>query len=185
MYTRLSPAIDTQDIHLSVTVMAPVAVTPPNDGETVTDLTSSGIQHALEKSAPSQLKSASLTNTITATPPPEHEVEILESPLAELDASKVTCTYTDAPRAVPALGSAEMAAGRDRGPPVEEPLEGGDGRADAQVIRDDPGPVRPGGQGDVEVAADEDPPARRVGQVLEERELHAPTMTARSTRRLE
>ncbi|KAF1358207.1 branched-chain amino acid aminotransferase II [Lizonia empirigonia] len=92
--------------------MPPITLTPPNDGETVTDLTSSGIQHALEKSAPSQLKSASLTNTITATPPPERDTEaqVDDSPLAELDASKVQCTYTDAPRSVPALGSAEMAS---------------------------------------------------------------------------
>ncbi|KAF2625630.1 branched-chain-amino-acid aminotransferas-like protein [Macroventuria anomochaeta] len=92
--------------------MPSIVLTPSNDGESVTDLTKSGIQHALEKSAVSQLKSASLTNTITATLPPERETnaQIDESPLAELDASKVQCTYTEAPRSVPALGSAEMAS---------------------------------------------------------------------------
>jgi branched-chain amino acid aminotransferase len=93
--------------------MPPIAVTPPADSETITSLTSQGIKHALEKTAPSQLKSASLTNTITATPPPERETKAdsdVEYTLAELDASKTQCTYTDAPRAVPAIGSAEMAS---------------------------------------------------------------------------
>ncbi|CAO2658816.1 Nn.00g065390.m01.CDS01 [Neocucurbitaria sp. VM-36] len=92
--------------------MAPVAITPPHDGESVTELTHDGIERALLKSAPSQLKSASLTNSITATPPPEPETQ-LETPavtLAELDASKVQCTYTESPRPVPAVGSAEMAS---------------------------------------------------------------------------
>jgi branched-chain amino acid aminotransferase len=93
--------------------MPPIAVTPPHDSENVTSLTAKGIQHALEKTAPSQLKSASLTNSITATPPPERETKVesdIEYTLAELDASKTTYTYTDAPRSVPALGSAEMAS---------------------------------------------------------------------------
>lgn len=93
--------------------MAPIALTPPNEGETFTDLTQDGIKSALLKSAPSQLKSASLTDSITATPPSEPETKLqdaTDSPLAELDASKVQCTYTTAPRAVPALGSAEMAS---------------------------------------------------------------------------
>jgi branched-chain amino acid aminotransferase len=93
--------------------MPPIAVTPPNDSDNVTSLTSQGIKHALEKTAPAQLKSASLTNSITATPPPERETKAesdIEYTLAELDASKTSYTYTDAPRAVPALGSAEMAS---------------------------------------------------------------------------
>lgn len=92
--------------------MAPIALTPPNDGETVTDLTHAGIEQALLKSAPSQLKSASLTNSITATPPPERETqpETTEPTLAELDASKIQCTYSETPRSVPAVGSAEMAS---------------------------------------------------------------------------
>ncbi|OAL48841.1 branched-chain-amino-acid aminotransferas-like protein [Pyrenochaeta sp. DS3sAY3a] len=91
--------------------MAPIAVTPPNDNATITDLTRDGIQHALQKTAPSQLKSASLTNALTATPPePSTPAEPEDAPLAELDASKVQCTYTSAPRPVPAVGSAEMAS---------------------------------------------------------------------------
>lgn len=93
--------------------MAPIALTPPVDHDTVTDLTREGIEHALLKTAPAQLKSASLTDSITATPPNEPATisqEPIESPLAALDASKIQCTYTDAPRPVPALGSAEMAS---------------------------------------------------------------------------
>ncbi|CBX91792.1 hypothetical protein IAQ61_000010 [Plenodomus lingam] len=93
--------------------MAPIAVTPPNHTDTVTDLTHDGIRHALEKAAPSQLHSASLTSTITATPPNEpasKSQEPTEASLAELDASKLQCTYTHTPRSVPAVGSAEMAS---------------------------------------------------------------------------
>ncbi|KAL6707901.1 hypothetical protein ACN47E_003575 [Coniothyrium glycines] len=93
--------------------MAPIALTPPNDSDNVTSLTQDGIKAALLKSAPSQLQSASLIDSITATPPNEPETklkEAIESPLAELDASKVQCTYTATPRAVPAVGSAEMAS---------------------------------------------------------------------------
>ncbi|KAI8933957.1 hypothetical protein NX059_008731 [Plenodomus lindquistii] len=93
--------------------MAPIAVTPPNHTETVDDLTHDGIKHALEKAAPSQINSASLTATITATPPNEpasKSSEPIDTPLAELDASKVQCTFTSTPRSVPAVGSAEMAS---------------------------------------------------------------------------
>lgn len=94
--------------------MAPIAVTPPNEaGETVSDLTSQGIEHALLKNAPSQLKSASMTNALTSTPPSEPQSKLqdaIEEPLAPLDASKLQCTFTSSPRAVPAIGSAEMAS---------------------------------------------------------------------------
>jgi len=93
--------------------MAPMAVTPPGKGESVADLTHDGIQSALQKAAPSQINSASLTDTITATPPNEsasRSEEPIDAPLAELDASKVQCTYTQTPRSVPAVGSAEMAS---------------------------------------------------------------------------
>ncbi|KAH9881269.1 hypothetical protein J1614_001766 [Plenodomus biglobosus] len=93
--------------------MAPIAVTPPNRIETVTGLTHDGIKHALEKAAPSQINSASLTSAVTATPPNEpasKSPEAIDAPLAELDASKVQCKYTNAPRCVPAVGSAEMAS---------------------------------------------------------------------------
>jgi branched-chain amino acid aminotransferase len=93
--------------------MAPSAVTPPNHNETVTDLTQDGIKSALLKSAPAQIDSASLTNSITATPPNEpasKTQDIVDAPLAELDASKISCTYTSSPRSVPAVGSAEMAS---------------------------------------------------------------------------
>ena len=93
--------------------MAPIAITPPNDNNTVTSLTKNGIEKALLKTAPSLLGSASLTNSITTTPPPEPETklqQLVDAPLAELDASKIQCTYTTAPRSVPAVGSAEMAS---------------------------------------------------------------------------
>jgi branched-chain amino acid aminotransferase len=92
--------------------MAPIAVTPPNNNETVTDLTQDGIKSALLKNAPAQLNSASLT-TATTLPPPEPSTkpqEPIDAPLAELDASKIQCTRTETPRAVPAVGSAEMAS---------------------------------------------------------------------------
>ncbi|KAF2035334.1 branched-chain amino acid aminotransferase II [Setomelanomma holmii] len=94
--------------------MAPIALTPPNEGnETLSNLTEQGISDALRKNAPSQLKSASMINNITATPPSEPEAKLQQSTeptLAELDASKVQCTYTTSPRTVPEVGSAEMAS---------------------------------------------------------------------------
>lgn len=93
--------------------MAPIAVTPPHQGETFSELTHDGIKSALQKAAPSQINTASLTDSITATPPNESAPksdELVDTPLAELDASKVQCTYTSAPRSVPAVGSAEMAS---------------------------------------------------------------------------
>ncbi|KAF1940763.1 branched-chain-amino-acid aminotransferase [Clathrospora elynae] len=92
--------------------MAPIAITPPNDNNTFTDLTQEGIKSALRKNAPSQINAASLT-TATTLPPPEPATkaqDVVDAPLAELDASKVQCTYTTAPRSVPAVGSAEMAS---------------------------------------------------------------------------
>jgi branched-chain amino acid aminotransferase len=94
--------------------MAPIAITPPVEAtETLSHLTEQGIEDALRKSAPSQLKSASLINNITSTPPSEPASKAqpaVESALAELDASKVQCTYTTSPRSVPEVGSAEMAS---------------------------------------------------------------------------
>jgi branched-chain amino acid aminotransferase len=94
--------------------MAPIAITPPIEAtETLSHLTEQGIEDALRKSAPSQLKSASMINNITSTPPSEpasKEQPAIESALAELDASKVQCTYTTSPRSVPEVGSAEMAS---------------------------------------------------------------------------
>jgi branched-chain amino acid aminotransferase len=93
--------------------MAPIAVTPPNNNESLTDLTNEGIKSALRKTAPSQLNSASMIDSITATPPNElanQQEDLVDAPIAELDASKVTCTYTSTPRSVPEIGSAEMAS---------------------------------------------------------------------------
>jgi branched-chain amino acid aminotransferase len=91
--------------------MAPIAITPPVEAiETVSHLTEQGISDALLKNAPSQLKSASMINNITSTPPSEPATAPVDSPLAELDASKVECTYTTSPRPVPAVGSPEMAS---------------------------------------------------------------------------
>lgn len=97
--------------------MAPIAVTPPNQGndETLSALTEQGIEQALLKNAPSQLKSASLTNTLTSIPHQQQESKLpqpIDAPLPELDASKLQCTYTTSPRPVPAVGSAEMASQR-------------------------------------------------------------------------
>jgi branched-chain amino acid aminotransferase len=91
--------------------MAPIALTPPNEGtETLSHLTEQGITDALRKNAPAQIKSASLTGNTTSTPPSEPSQPAVESALAQLDASKVQCTYTPSPRTVPAIGSAEMAS---------------------------------------------------------------------------
>lgn len=92
--------------------MAPIAITPPAEGiESVSHLTEQGIADALSKNAPSQLKSAAMTDNITSTPPSEPASQAaIETTLAELDASKVHCTYTTSPRSVPAVGSAEMAS---------------------------------------------------------------------------
>ncbi|OAK95928.1 branched-chain amino acid aminotransferase II [Phaeosphaeriaceae sp. SRC1lsM3a] len=92
--------------------MAPIAITPPVEGvESVSHLTEQGIAQALSKNAPSQMKSATMTDNITSTPPSEPASQTtIEATLAELDASKVQCTYTTSPRAVPAVGSAEMAS---------------------------------------------------------------------------
>ncbi|KAF1839260.1 branched-chain-amino-acid aminotransferase [Decorospora gaudefroyi] len=100
--------------------MAPIAVTPPNHSGNVTDLTQDGIKTALLKTAPSQANSASMTDSLTATPPNEPTTAAANSQkptptstaaeLPTLDASKVTCTYTQTPRAVPVVGSPEMAS---------------------------------------------------------------------------
>lgn len=93
--------------------MAPIALTPPNDNETLTDLTQAGIKSALLKSAPSQLQSASLTDSITSALPSEPQTKLqdaIDAAPAELDASKVQCTYATTLRNVPAVGSAEMAS---------------------------------------------------------------------------
>ncbi|KAH7389347.1 aminotransferase [Phaeosphaeria sp. MPI-PUGE-AT-0046c] len=92
--------------------MAPIAITPPVEGiESVSHLTEQGIAQALSKNAPSQLKSATMTDDITSTPPSEPASQpTVEATLAELDASKVQCTYTTSLRTVPEVGSAEMAS---------------------------------------------------------------------------
>jgi branched-chain amino acid aminotransferase len=92
--------------------MAPIAITPPHEGtETLTNLTEQGITDALRKNAPAQIKSASLTgNTTSTAPPTEPSQSTIDASLAQLDASKVQCTYSTSPRPVPAVGSAEMAS---------------------------------------------------------------------------
>jgi branched-chain amino acid aminotransferase len=94
--------------------MAPIAITPPNEGvaDTTSTLTEQGISHALLKNAPSQINSAPLTGDMTSTPsePTSKQSGPIDAPLPQLDASKVQCTYTTSPRTVPALGSAEMAS---------------------------------------------------------------------------
>jgi hypothetical protein len=85
-----------------------------------------------------------------------------------------------------ALGPSQMAARDDLRAPIPEPRDGGHCRPDAQVVVD-----AAVGDGDVEVGAQQDSLAPRVGQVLElrdphyEDELARPTITAKSTRRLE
>lgn len=73
--------------------MAPIALTPPNEQATTSELTSQGIKHNISKTAPSQ--------TTTSTNEPS---------LAELDASLLKTTLTTSPRPVPALDSEEMAS---------------------------------------------------------------------------
>jgi branched-chain amino acid aminotransferase len=92
--------------------MAPIAITPPQEGtETLTNLTEQGITDALRKNAPAQIKSASLTgNTTSTAPSTEPSQATVEASVAQLDASKVQCTYSTSPRTVPAVGSAEMAS---------------------------------------------------------------------------
>ncbi|KAF2256114.1 branched-chain amino acid aminotransferase II [Trematosphaeria pertusa] len=92
--------------------MPPIAITPPAENETTTDLTTAGIKDALKKTAPSQLKSAALTDDITNLPPTPKTENGTETPLRELDASRLKCTYTTSPRPVPAAGSAEQASQR-------------------------------------------------------------------------
>ncbi|KAF1960476.1 branched-chain-amino-acid aminotransferas-like protein [Byssothecium circinans] len=73
--------------------MPPIAITP--DGEKVSDLTATGIQDALKKTAPSQIDVASLTSTTSkdnATTP---------ATLAELDASLLQCTYATSENLLP------------------------------------------------------------------------------------
>ncbi|KAH7548719.1 aminotransferase [Bipolaris maydis] len=92
--------------------MPPVAITPLDQDENVTSLTQEGIDSTLPKNSPGQIDS-SLTNSITATPLNEladKAQDVVEASLAELNACKMTCTYTSAPRPVPAIGSAEMAS---------------------------------------------------------------------------
>lgn len=76
--------------------MAPIAVTPPSEPATTSDLTNQGIQQNVSQTAPSTLKSPkSSTNA-----------------LAELDASLLQTTFTSSPRPVPAIDSPEMASQR-------------------------------------------------------------------------
>ncbi len=84
----------------------------------------------------------------------------------------------------PALGAAEVGTGDDLGAVLDEPPERGHRGAHPQVVGD----VAVVVQGDVEVVADQDPPAADVGPV-DGAELHyeslPPTSRARSTSRLE
>ncbi len=87
-----------------------------------------------------------------------------------------------------ALRPAEVGADRDVGAVVEQPLQGRDAGADAEVVRDDPRAVRAVGEGDVQVGPDEDPLAVEREQVLEHRDTgahDAPTIATRSTSRFE
>ncbi|KAF2677193.1 branched-chain-amino-acid aminotransferas-like protein [Lentithecium fluviatile CBS 122367] len=89
--------------------MSPVAITPPSEVETTSHLTEHGIEHALKRSAPSQLKTAALNENITDLPPTPTSTSKsgTATPLPELDASLLQCTYATSPRPVPAAGSAE------------------------------------------------------------------------------
>jgi branched-chain amino acid aminotransferase len=76
--------------------MAPIAVTPPSEQATTSDLTSQGIAQNISKTAPSQQ--------------PSSKANTDEASLAELDASLLQTTLTTNPRPVPALDSPEMAS---------------------------------------------------------------------------
>jgi branched-chain amino acid aminotransferase len=97
-------------------IMAPTAVTPPNERETTSGLTAKGIEHHVAKSAPSLLRSDVPDESTLSGDATNAAVNIISSkhaidaPLAELDASLLETTLTSSPRPVPAIGSAEMAS---------------------------------------------------------------------------
>ncbi|ORY11157.1 aminotransferase [Clohesyomyces aquaticus] len=97
--------------------MPPIAITPPNEENSTSDLTVAGIEHSLSKTAPSVFKSATNANGTTLsdhlTDGPANENKFpkgISTPLAELDASLLNISLTSSPRPVPALGSPEMAS---------------------------------------------------------------------------
>lgn len=93
--------------------MSPIAITLPVEQDSASDLTAHGIEHALQKTAPSQLKSALLADNITQPSTPTPIIKShngTNAPLAELDASLLQFTPTTSPRPVPAIDSAEMAS---------------------------------------------------------------------------
>lgn len=98
--------------------MSPIAITPPLENETTSDLTAHGIEQAVAKAAPSLLKSNGspanvlsdeTTKASAAIPKPKNGVD---KSLPELDASLLQTTLTSSPRPIPAIGSAEMASQR-------------------------------------------------------------------------
>ncbi|KAF2471769.1 D-aminoacid aminotransferase-like PLP-dependent enzyme [Lindgomyces ingoldianus] len=95
--------------------MSPIALTPPVEENRTSDLTLSGIEHSLQKTAPSVLKSQSNSSTLsdTLTNGVTNGTKFsngVATPLAELDASLLNVTLTTSPRPVPEIGSAEIAS---------------------------------------------------------------------------
>ncbi|KAF2185413.1 branched-chain amino acid aminotransferase II [Zopfia rhizophila CBS 207.26] len=95
--------------------MSPIAVTPPSEDATASDLTINGIENNLSKAAPSLLHSVgtndALSNTLTTLASNGTKfTNGTATPLAELDASLLITTLTTSPRPVPAPGSPEQAS---------------------------------------------------------------------------
>jgi branched-chain amino acid aminotransferase len=92
-----------------MSTMPPIAVTSLEPQDNASDLTAQGIAHALQKTAPSQLKSAPFSDSTTQLPPTNSQHDA-HTPPAELDASLLQTTYTTSPHPVPAIGSPERAS---------------------------------------------------------------------------
>jgi len=90
--------------------MASGALTPPQTAYDIpSDVSTKGISEALQKAALSSSVQPALADVGTAPPTPPLNSGC-DTPIAELDASLLQCTYTTAPRTVPAKGSPEQAS---------------------------------------------------------------------------
>ncbi|KAF2260088.1 branched-chain-amino-acid aminotransferas-like protein [Lojkania enalia] len=95
--------------------MAPIAVTPPVEQEPTDKLTVNGIEQGLNQTTPSLLDLQPISNGLSdiITKGAINGTKISNgtaTPLAELDASLLTTTYTTSPRSVPAQGSPEASS---------------------------------------------------------------------------
>ncbi|KAF2108240.1 branched-chain-amino-acid aminotransferas-like protein [Lophiotrema nucula] len=93
----------------------PIAITPPAELETTSELTAQGIEHSLSRSAPSLLKTQpngrTLSDTVTNGAINGSNISNgIATPPQELDASLLQFTKNTSPRPVPAAGSPEEAS---------------------------------------------------------------------------